>query len=157
MGPSQGQIQGNPVPLTPLMSWSNAVHVFVWVFCTQSNTIDLLRWYETLCNISKDQRISKSNHILVLKVSKSVTFASKMHFWNLTDEIKSKTNGRLNPATHRLQAYPLTDRAMGVESSQFKTTGINKESIKQEAHGPHRSPEKTVQIIKNIWLYHKVD
>ena len=29
--------------------------------------------------------------------------------------------------------------------------------IKQEAHGPHRSPEKTVQIIKQIWLYHNVD
>ena len=28
---------------------------------------------------------------------------------------------------------------------------------KQEAHGPHRSPEKTVQIIKQIWLYHNVD
>ena len=29
--------------------------------------------------------------------------------------------------------------------------------IKQEAHGPHRSPEKTVQINKHIWLYHNVD
>ena len=28
--------------------------------------------------------------------------------------------------------------------------------IKQEAHGPHRSPEKIVQIIKKIWLYHYV-
>ena len=28
---------------------------------------------------------------------------------------------------------------------------------KQEAHGPHRSPEKTVQINKHIWLYHNVD
>ena len=28
---------------------------------------------------------------------------------------------------------------------------------KQEVHGPHRSPEKTVQIIKQIWLYHNVD
>ena len=28
---------------------------------------------------------------------------------------------------------------------------------KQEAHGPHRSPEKTVQINKHICLYHKVD
>ena len=27
----------------------------------------------------------------------------------------------------------------------------------QEAHGPHRSPEKTVQIIKQIRLYHNVD
>ena len=27
----------------------------------------------------------------------------------------------------------------------------------QEAHGPHHSPEKTVQIIKQIWLYDKVD
>ena len=25
---------------------------------------------------------------------------------------------------------------------------------KQEAHGPHRSPEKTVQINKHILLYH---
>ena len=29
--------------------------------------------------------------------------------------------------------------------------------MKQEAHGPHRSPEKTVQINKHIWLYHNVD
>ena len=28
---------------------------------------------------------------------------------------------------------------------------------KQDAHGPHRSPEKTVQIIKQIWLYHNPD
>ena len=28
---------------------------------------------------------------------------------------------------------------------------------KQEAHGPHRSPGKTVQIIKQIWLYHNYD
>ena len=27
----------------------------------------------------------------------------------------------------------------------------------QEAHGPHRSPEKTVQINKHIWLYHNID
>ena len=29
--------------------------------------------------------------------------------------------------------------------------------IRQEDHGPHRSLEKTVQIIKQIWLYHNVD
>ena len=29
--------------------------------------------------------------------------------------------------------------------------------MKQEVHGPHRSPEKTVQINKHIWLYHNVD
>ena len=28
---------------------------------------------------------------------------------------------------------------------------------KQEAHGPHRSLEKTVQINKHIWLYQNVD
>ena len=28
---------------------------------------------------------------------------------------------------------------------------------KQEARGPHRSPEKTVQINKQIWLYHNID
>ena len=28
---------------------------------------------------------------------------------------------------------------------------------KQEAHGPHRSPEKTVQINKHILLYHNID
>ena len=27
----------------------------------------------------------------------------------------------------------------------------------QEAHGPHRSPEKTVQINKHIWLHHNVN
>ena len=31
------------------------------------------------------------------------------------------------------------------------------DSLEQETHGPHRSPEKTVQIIKQIWLYHNVD
>ena len=30
-------------------------------------------------------------------------------------------------------------------------------TYKQEAHGPHRSPEKTVQINKHIWLYQNVD
>ena len=29
--------------------------------------------------------------------------------------------------------------------------------FKQEAHRPHRSPEKTVQINKHIWLYNNVD
>ena len=33
----------------------------------------------------------------------------------------------------------------------------NSKKKKQEAHGPHRSPEKTVQIIKQIWLYHNAD
>ena len=28
---------------------------------------------------------------------------------------------------------------------------------RQEAHGPHRSPEKKIQINKHIWLYHNVD
>ena len=28
---------------------------------------------------------------------------------------------------------------------------------KQEAHGPHRSPEKTVQINKHIWLYNNIN
>ena len=32
-----------------------------------------------------------------------------------------------------------------------------KKEKEQEAHGPHRSPEKTVQIMKQIWLYHNVD
>ena len=30
-------------------------------------------------------------------------------------------------------------------------------NLLQEAHGPHRSPEKTVQINNHIWLYHNVD
>ena len=30
-------------------------------------------------------------------------------------------------------------------------------SEKQEAHGPHRSLEKTVQINKHILLYHNID
>ena len=34
--------------------------------------------------------------------------------------------------------------------------GRQPEYKKQEAHGPHRSPEKTVQI-KHILLYHNVD
>ena len=29
--------------------------------------------------------------------------------------------------------------------------------VKQEAHGPHRSPEKTVQINKLIWLYNNIN
>ena len=36
----------------------------------------------------------------------------------------------------------------------FQTT--TSENI-TKAHGPHRSPEKTVQINKHIWLYHNVD
>ena len=32
-----------------------------------------------------------------------------------------------------------------------------KSNLKQVAHGPHRSPEKTVQINKHIWLYHNID
>ena len=39
---------------------------------------------------------------------------------------------------------------VGEERTAFK--------FKQEAHGPHRSPEKTVQINKHIYqLYHNVD
>ena len=30
-------------------------------------------------------------------------------------------------------------------------------TAKQEAHGPHRSPEKTVQINKHIRLHHNMD
>ena len=30
-------------------------------------------------------------------------------------------------------------------------------SEKQEAHGPHRSPETPIQINKHIWLYHNSD
>mgnify|MGYP003683194777 CR=1 FL=1 len=30
-------------------------------------------------------------------------------------------------------------------------------SLKKEAHGPHRWPEKTVQINKHIWFYQNVD
>ena len=29
--------------------------------------------------------------------------------------------------------------------------------VNQEAHGPHRSPEKTVQINKHERLYHNID
>ena len=40
----------------------------------------------------------------------------------------------------------------------FATDSLShEEKEKQEAHGPHRSPEKTVQIIKQIWLYHNID
>ena len=31
------------------------------------------------------------------------------------------------------------------------------EKKKQEAHGPHRSPEKIVQINKHIWLYNNIN
>ena len=39
---------------------------------------------------------------------------------------------------------------------ESKYAGFHKKK-KQEAHGPHRSPEKLVQIIKRIWLYQNVD
>ena len=42
------------------------------------------------------------------------------------------------------------------EKNHDARTSIS-EQEKQEAHGPHRSPEKTVQINKHIWLYHNVD
>ena len=33
----------------------------------------------------------------------------------------------------------------------------SKTEEKQEAHGTHRSPEKTVQINKYIWLYNNIN
>ena len=50
-----------------------------------------------------------------------------------------------------------------IPTHKKKTKHTNKQNKKkkrnkqQEAHGPHRSPEKTVQIIKRIRLYHNVD
>ena len=44
------------------------------------------------------------------------------------------------------------------EKNQRKlSNGLETQLIKKEAHGPHCSPEKTIQIIKHIWLYHNVD
>ena len=34
---------------------------------------------------------------------------------------------------------------------------VTKYQKEQEAHGPHCSPEKTVQINRHTWLYHKID
>ena len=47
---------------------------------------------------------------VVLKNSKSITFAPKMHLWNITKrETKSKTGARFEPAIHRLLFYHSTD------------------------------------------------
>mgnify|MGYP003686606297 CR=1 FL=1 len=44
-----------------------------------------------------------------------------------------------------------------VETSKTVFRWIIVQDDKQEVHGPHRSPEKTVQINKHIRLYHNVD
>ena len=44
-----------------------------------------------------------------------------------------------------------------IPSVNKNSTSRNKDILKQEAHGPHRSPEKTFQINKHKWLYHNVD
>ena len=73
-----------------------------------------LRWYRTPCNIFKDDRFLKKKMITskVLKISKSITFAPKLHLQNSTREIKSKTGAWFEPTTHRLLAYPSTNWAM---------------------------------------------
>ena len=43
------------------------------------------------------------------------------------------------------------------EAQPFADKNVSNNFFKQEAHGPHRSPEKTVQINKHIWLYHNDD
>ena len=39
----------------------------------------------------------------------------------------------------------------------WKSLTIYKGTLKQEAHGPHHLPEKTVQFNQHTWLYHNVD
>ena len=36
----------------------------------------------------------------------------------------------------------------------IKYSGSNEKKV---AHGPHRSPKKTVLIYEHIWLFHKID
>ena len=53
------------------------------------------------------------------------------------------------------------NKRMALSENAFTSTNEHKEytmtSGKQEAHGPHRSPEKTVQINKHIRLYNFID
>ena len=52
-------------------------------------------------------------------------------------------------------------KLMALSESAFTSTNEHKEytmtSGKQEAHGPYRSPEKTVQFNKHIRLYHNIN
>ena len=58
-------------------------------------SLPVLRWYGTPCNIYKDERVR-------------LHLPQKMHFWNLTKEIKTKTGTRFEPATHGLLDYTST-------------------------------------------------
>ena len=56
------------------------------------------------------------------------------------------------------KVYKNNDSRNGQNFNQKSSLwAVGSGELKQEAHGPHCSPEKTVQINKHIWLYHKVD
>ena len=49
------------------------------------------------------------------------------------------------------------DDCLNLKKTKTKKKQLLSVNKKQEVHGPHRSPEKTVEINKHIWLYHNVD
>ena len=56
-----------------------------------------------------------------------------------------------------MRARGKVDKGEGRQRGE-KGGGEKKSSkVEQEAHGPDRSTEKTVQINKHTWLYHNVD
>ena len=70
--------------------------------------------------------------------------------------IKAKLNTIEKEMQHlKEENRKLLDKHWEFKNSKIEIAKLTKE--KQEAHGPHRSPEKTVQINKHIWLYHNVD
>ena len=80
----------------------------------------------------------------------------KVHFVTLDCECRSHLEEFLELLW--LQALPRFSLTSQVRQILRETLPLQKQkNKKQEAHGPHRSPEKTVQINKQIWLYHNVD
>ena len=55
-----------------------------------------LRWYETPCNIFKDERILKYDYVHGFKNLKIYSICPKNAFLKFYSKIKSKTRARLN-------------------------------------------------------------
>ena len=90
-----------------------------------------LRFHQTKNWIMNKWRIfikTSNIHLILLNLASFYNHRNSLFSWMFTNEV--------------------IDRYMHYIRQNFK---------KKEAHGPHRSPVKTVKINKHIWLYHNVD
>ena len=120
------------------IKWSN-----LWKrrVCSITLTVCYFRLWLYLFPISKKKIHNRYFYLIQRKI--------KSYHQYLTNTIQHQVNS--GNTYHGLypNSYDLRKLILVVHTAHLKK--------KQEAHGPHRSPEKTFQINKHIWLYHNVD